>query len=129
MLGYGNEDENFVIELTYNYGVSAYKRGNDFQSITITSKNGSIMEKVKEGKFQYLQKQPDSFALTSPCGYTFIVNEPEVVSESDRNENESKTTHYLLLLSIMSYISIQNFFNTGKIPLCYLLFIRLRTYY
>ena len=31
MVGYGAEDDHFVVELTYNYGVKNYKRGNDFQ--------------------------------------------------------------------------------------------------
>lgn len=31
MVGYGAEDDHFVIELTYNYGMKNYKRGNDFQ--------------------------------------------------------------------------------------------------
>ncbi|VDM54295.1 unnamed protein product [Angiostrongylus costaricensis] len=29
MVGYGNEDENFVIELTYNYEIGSYRLGND----------------------------------------------------------------------------------------------------
>lgn len=31
MMGYGPEDNHFVVELTYNYGVKNYKKGNDFQ--------------------------------------------------------------------------------------------------
>ena len=31
MVGFGPEDNHFVVELTYNYGVGAYKLGNDFQ--------------------------------------------------------------------------------------------------
>ena len=31
MIGYGEEDNHFVIELTYNYGIKHYKLGNDFQ--------------------------------------------------------------------------------------------------
>ena len=31
MVGYGSEDDHFAVELTYNYGIKAYKRGNDFQ--------------------------------------------------------------------------------------------------
>ena len=31
MVGYGPEDDHFAVELTYNYGIKAYKRGNDFQ--------------------------------------------------------------------------------------------------
>lgn len=31
MVGFGPEDEHFVVELTYNYGVGEYKLGNDFR--------------------------------------------------------------------------------------------------
>ena len=31
MVGYGPEDDHFVVELTYNYSVRDYKVGNDFQ--------------------------------------------------------------------------------------------------
>lgn len=31
MVGFGAEDDHFVVELTYNYGVKKYKRGNDFR--------------------------------------------------------------------------------------------------
>ena len=31
MAGYGPEDDHFVVELTYNYGIKEYKIGNDFQ--------------------------------------------------------------------------------------------------
>lgn len=30
MVGYGPEDNHFVIELTYNYGLGSYNLGNDF---------------------------------------------------------------------------------------------------
>lgn len=31
MVGFGPEDDHFVVELTYNYGVGEYKLGNDFR--------------------------------------------------------------------------------------------------
>ena len=31
MVGYGDEDNHFVMELTYNYGIKNYKKGNDFR--------------------------------------------------------------------------------------------------
>ncbi|MGH8557214.1 MAG: lactoylglutathione lyase [Methylococcales bacterium] len=34
-MGYGNEDENTVIELTYNWGTSAYELGNAFGHLAI----------------------------------------------------------------------------------------------
>ena len=33
MTGFGPEDDHFVLELTYNYGIKEYKLGNDFQVI------------------------------------------------------------------------------------------------
>ena len=31
MVGYGKEDGHFVVELTYNYGIKYYAKGNDFR--------------------------------------------------------------------------------------------------
>ena len=31
MVGYGPEDDHFVVELTYNYGIGSYRLGNDFR--------------------------------------------------------------------------------------------------
>ena len=33
MAGFGPEDDHFVVELTYNYGIKQYQLGNDFQVI------------------------------------------------------------------------------------------------
>ena len=35
MVGYGPEDDHFVIELTYNYGIKSYQRGNDYHVMVI----------------------------------------------------------------------------------------------
>ncbi|CAG0892498.1 unnamed protein product [Cyprideis torosa] len=37
MVGYGPEDSNFVLELTYNYGIGDYPRGNDLLGIEVAS--------------------------------------------------------------------------------------------
>lgn len=45
MIGYGPEDDHFVAELTYNYGIKSYKLGNAFQVSflwTNESKDGLI---------------------------------------------------------------------------------------
>ena len=39
MIGNDNEDNSFVFELTYNYGIETYKRGNDLHSIQIYKTN------------------------------------------------------------------------------------------
>ena len=46
MIGYGPEDQHFVMELTYNYGVDKYKLGDDFQGIFIDKQQ--VLEKAKE---------------------------------------------------------------------------------
>jgi len=47
MIGWDNEDISFVFELTYNYGISKYERGNDLNCILFHkfNKNGEDMEK------------------------------------------------------------------------------------
>ncbi|XP_067928388.1 glyoxalase domain-containing protein 4-like [Watersipora subatra] len=61
MVGYGSEDKHFVVELTYNYGVSGYALGNDFRGFTIKSRDLY----TKNGGH-----------LQAPDGYSFnIVNE------------------------------------------------------
>lgn len=39
MVGFGSEDTNFVLELTFNYGVSNYKRGNDLVAVCFPQTN------------------------------------------------------------------------------------------
>merc|ERR1712142_1113819 len=36
MIGYGPEDNNFVLELTYNYTVGNYKLGKDLKGLTLS---------------------------------------------------------------------------------------------
>ncbi|KAF0852409.1 mitochondrial glyoxalase domain-containing protein 4 (lactoylglutathione lyase) [Andalucia godoyi] len=39
MIGYGSEDDHFVVELTYNYPITYYDLGNDFVGIDISCKS------------------------------------------------------------------------------------------
>ena len=36
MVGFGPEDNHFVVELTYNYGIGTYQMGNDFKVCSIS---------------------------------------------------------------------------------------------
>jgi len=53
MIGWENEDNSFVFELTYNYGVNTYKRGNDLNSVIFykTNKEGINMEEKLQEMF------------------------------------------------------------------------------
>jgi hypothetical protein len=35
MVGFDNEDDSFVFEVTFNYGITSYKKGNDLHSILL----------------------------------------------------------------------------------------------
>ena len=34
-IGYGTEEANFALELTYNYGISSYEKGNDLRCVYV----------------------------------------------------------------------------------------------
>ena len=48
MVGWDNEDNSFIFELTFNYGVYKYKRGNDLNCLLLHKFNqkGEDMEQV-----------------------------------------------------------------------------------
>lgn len=76
MIGYGPEDNYFVLELTYNYSVGSYKLGNDLQYLKISLKQ-DLFDQVSS-KCNDKQKQQDAsnnqvLNLKSPDGYNFIV--------------------------------------------------------
>lgn len=72
MVGYGPEDTHFVVELTYNYGIKSYDRGNDFISLTVRSQEA--LERAKKENWPILPGD----ILEAPGGYRFkIINEPQ----------------------------------------------------
>lgn len=75
MIGYGPEDTHFVIELTYNYGISQYELGNDFRGITIKSKEA--IERARKNNWPVTEENGFS-VLKAPGGYKYyIINEPQ----------------------------------------------------
>lgn len=72
MVGYGPEDNHFVVELTYNYGINHYDRGNDYIGMTIKSR-----EALARAKAQNWPILSDN-TLEAPGGYKFkIIDEPQ----------------------------------------------------
>lgn len=71
MVGFDNEDISFVLELTYNYGVSEYKRGNDLECILLHRYNQEgvdMKEKlVKEflGESEYTWKADEVLKMVN----------------------------------------------------------------
>lgn len=72
MVGYGPEDTHFVFELTYNYPVKSYEKGNEFISITIKSKES--LERARLNNWPVL---PGNI-LEAPGGFQYhIIDEPQ----------------------------------------------------
>ena len=70
MVGYGPEENHFVVELTYNYNISSYKLGNDFQGITIQS--SECLERAKTAGWPVKTEAGRPF-LEAPGGYKFFI--------------------------------------------------------
>jgi len=64
MMGYGAEDTNFVVELTYNYTIGSYKLGNDFQGLTISVPESFV------AKFEEIDQDKNGY-VAAPDGYRF----------------------------------------------------------
>ncbi|KAK2704163.1 glyoxalase domain-containing protein 4-like [Artemia franciscana] len=80
MVGFGPEDDHFVMELTYNYGISTYKMGNDFIGITIRSKE--CLERAAANDWPILTSDSKKY-LECPGGYKFFIEEEPQPRDSD----------------------------------------------
>jgi len=76
MVGYGPEDNHFVVELTYNYGIKEYKLGNDFQGLSIFSTE--IIPNAKKLNYPFSELGNDEYCLEAPDGYKFFVHHKEM---------------------------------------------------
>lgn len=89
MIGYGPEDTNFVIELTYNYSVGKYRLGNDLQYIRIGMFEQQFDE-LKKGDDKKDASNADhndnKLTLISPDGYKFEVTRVSKESKQDITE-------------------------------------------
>ncbi|KAI3658887.1 hypothetical protein MP638_003130 [Amoeboaphelidium occidentale] len=68
MVGYGPEDECFVLELAFNYGITSYKKGNDFKYLIIESTKA-----LEKAKAKGLLKDDEPSIVYSPEGYPFLL--------------------------------------------------------
>lgn len=75
MVGYGSEDNFFVMELAYNYGIGSYQRGNDFLGIVIRS-NDIVERAIRHSWPVEKESNGGEHALdvvTAPGGYPFLI--------------------------------------------------------
>lgn len=79
MIGYGPEDTHFVVELTYNYGITEYETGNDFIGLTIQSSES--LKRAAANNWP-VKEQNGLKYVEAPGGYKFfIVDKPQPVDK------------------------------------------------
>ena len=67
MVGYGPEDNHFVVELTYNYGIKSYDLGNDYREIGIKSQKAFAA--IKEKNYSVSESGEGFVLVQAPDGY------------------------------------------------------------
>lgn len=78
MIGYGKEDDHFVLELVYNYTVNSYSFGNNFQGITIQSSEALGRARAASLVAREAEEGGRPALVRSPMGYHFyIVDQPQ----------------------------------------------------
>ncbi|XP_054857309.1 glyoxalase domain-containing protein 4 [Eublepharis macularius] len=75
MVGYGPEDDHFVAELTYNYGVGDYRLGNDFLGMTVVSHQA--VSNAKKLEWPLKEISGGVYQAEAPGGYKFFLEDRE----------------------------------------------------
>ena len=84
MVGMGPEENNFVFELTYNYGIEGYKFGNDLQYIGVRSKGAA--ERAQKAGYQVSDVNGGAEGeklVSGPDSYAFRVGNEDPASPDD----------------------------------------------
>ncbi|XP_028320322.1 glyoxalase domain-containing protein 4 [Gouania willdenowi] len=71
MVGFGPEDDHFVAELTYNYGVGEYHLGNDFLGLTLQS--SQAVRNAKNLGWPITKVEEALYLTHAPGGYPFYL--------------------------------------------------------
>ncbi|KAJ2952959.1 hypothetical protein O0L34_g7334 [Tuta absoluta] len=80
MVGYGPEDTHFVVELTYNYGVTHYETGNDFIGITVQS--SEALQRASAMNWPVKEEAGIKY-VEAPGGYKFYIIDKPQPEDSD----------------------------------------------
>lgn len=137
MVGYGDEEHNFALELTYNYGIDSYAFGNDLQYICLTTKHveGGLASAKTQSEAQGLTVTDvceGVIDIAGPDNYVFRLVDHALVQEGQREEaflcvgvrvnslEESKQYwHGILGLQEQDAFPGCQAENTSSVTLCY----------
>ncbi|CAM9881298.1 unnamed protein product, partial [Phaeothamnion confervicola] len=76
MVGYGPEDSNFALELTYNYGIDGYESGNDLLFIALQMDVADTKKRAEEAGFA-VAVEGESVLITGPDKRRYKVVPPQ----------------------------------------------------
>lgn len=108
MVGYGPESDNFVLELTYNYGINEYAFGNDLQYIAVAEPSALI----RAAALSYPIVDGDT--IVGPDNYKFKIvprtkgRAERFVAVALRTSNLATTTSYWNGLLGLTEFPIEN---------------------
>lgn len=124
MIGYGSEDDHFVVELTYNYGINEYERSNDFLKLTIHLEG--IKQTLDKENVSYKVGEDGAviFRLPYSPGYEFHVVDEKVEGDPIRQvtlvssniEETSKFWQKYLQMTIVDQKEDEITFNYSSLP-------------
>eukprot|EP00878_Enallax_costatus_P000978 GHUV01001110.1.p1 GENE.GHUV01001110.1~~GHUV01001110.1.p1 ORF type:complete len:315 (+),score=58.46 GHUV01001110.1:162-1106(+) len=89
-MGYGDENDNTVIELTYNYGKTEYSKGNGYAQVAISTKDVYKSAEAIRAASGKITREPGPvpglgtkiLATTDPDGYKYVlVDEADFLEE------------------------------------------------
>lgn len=93
MVGQGAEDAHFVFELTFNYGVREYARGNDLQCVLLSASNpGAVLRRARD-----LGYRCDGATIFCPDGYAYQLQNIETDFDpiaDDQRTNDGRDADY-----------------------------------
>ncbi|KAK1899957.1 Glyoxalase domain containing protein 4 [Dissostichus eleginoides] len=96
MVGFGPEDDHFVAELTYNYGMGEYQLGNDFLGLTLQS--SQAVSNAKRLGWPLTEVGEALYLTQAPGGYPFYLVDKEQPS-SVSLDTPGKATVEVVILS------------------------------
>ena len=98
MLGYGEEERHFVLELAFNYGITSYKHGRDLRCILIHDPQGHVHQRA-QSILSSDQYDAERRCIRSHDGYMF-----QLVSEAPASFPELPSTGRAGMLGVSLYV-------------------------
>jgi len=103
MVGWGPEDTNFALELTCNYGIWNYEKGNDFRYIAV--KTSAVKQHPASLGYDVRTHENGCQVVTAPDGYEYML--------VDTEEGEATEPFLFVSLNVSSLPQAREFYCQG----------------